>query len=367
MATVLEPSEWIPRATVAGLGALLQLCILKMEIFNRRTQDATFSNHRMEVLPIITIISGITFSLSTANTFFPYLCNIAPLISFVSVASAGCSMGFYQMERLYYCFSQSKVHNKYGYPQWIFAVMFGIGILLFIDFCIIPFFIYLPIIKCGINHKYQYYPYEYTIDGSSTNLSMWVNLNFICFALWDIVTLCLYAWKVFAINYRKSKHQSLPKAVKSRIISILNRIVILTLVYQITSFLTFINSAVYDNMQWEFEAMYALRWIPFTITSVFLSYSMFLMQSHNTKEYMRFLAVIYEYKIYWFGCCCFKDMIRNDLHSSNSMDSQDTETQPEFHKKDTLFETRNLSVPLSHIPVPKEISMDTTIVQEQDE
>ena len=355
---VLEPSEWIPVATAAGVCTLLHIRILRLETSSRSTREITFTSNWMKILPIVTIISGMIHAFINTIGYFKFVCNISLFFSFLTTITAGCSMGFYQIARLYYCFSQSKVYNKYGYPQWgVYSLLFIIGVLLFIDFVMIPFLIHSPDIKCGINDKYQYYSFEDTI-GASETISLWLNLALLCFAFWDITTLLLYAWKVFAMHRRKSNEKDLPKEAKEKIMSILNRIVILTLLYQIGNLIIFVNSLIHDNMEW--EEMYALKWIPYEFGLVLISYSMFLMQSHNTKEYIKFLSVVYKYKLYWFGCCFCKGMIRNDLYSSNSMNSMDSAKQVESGRKET--DITEFTKPGPVIQMPK-LSIDTTFVE----
>ena len=50
-----------------------------------------------------------------------------------------------------------------------------------------------------------------------------------------------------------------------------------------------------------------------TITSTFMSYSVFLMQEHNSSEYIKFLEIINKYKLYWFCGCCVKSLIIDGL------------------------------------------------------
>ena len=65
-------------------------------------------------------------------------------------------MGFYQLSRLYYCFSKNKIYSNKAYPNYLFIIMYIIGILLLFIGILSAWFGYIIIGKCGINNKFQY-------------------------------------------------------------------------------------------------------------------------------------------------------------------------------------------------------------------
>ena len=147
--------------------------------------------------------------------------------------------------------------------------------------------------------------------------------------------------------------------------SILNRILILTLLYQIP-----------------YIALSVIVWIPpheyirpiiYDIMAIMMSYSVFLMQSHNTKQYQKFLNILYCTKLYYIGCCCFGNMIKNDLYSSNSMNSsvgntKEIETKiPDTKRQSTIFETgSNTGLDVPNIAIKPTFSIESTIEEMTD-
>ena len=141
--------------------------------------------------------------------------------------------------------------------------------------------------------------------------------------------------------------------------SILNRIMVLTLFYQTGIFLYFILTVIkwYSNS----KIIHFMRGCTYYLCSVMISYSIFLMQTHNTKEYTHFLKILYKSKLYYIGCCCCGNMIRNDLYSSHSMNSVSQETEVEKKdarsRGDTGYETTDISVVDPKIELPPALSV----------
>ena len=71
----------------------------------------------------------------------------------IFVGLQGLAMGLYQISRLFYCFSSSKVHSNKGYPNWVFILMYGVGIGLVFGFLKLTFLdmTFSPLSTCGFN------------------------------------------------------------------------------------------------------------------------------------------------------------------------------------------------------------------------
>ena len=93
--------------------------------------------------------------------------------------------------------------------------------------------------KCGINNDYEYYKDDYTIVNKSL-LNM-VHVINIIYTFWDFGTLLLYICKVMSFKKYKSSKKTV---IYNRIMSILIKIVILTILYQIFAVLWIIISII---------------------------------------------------------------------------------------------------------------------------
>ena len=296
--------------------------------YQKRSSDEKiiYATALLEICPISEIICGMIFTLSLCVGHFPILCHISEQIGIIALAGQSVSIGFYQLSRLYYCFAQEMVHGTHGYPEFLYVIMYMIGIMIVISSSVFPWFVHDFDIKCGINDKYQYYPLP---DFQQTDqiTSNWRNATGIILIIWDITTLWLYTYKV--IQFRlKSKIQL---QIKKRFMSILNRILILTLCYESGWICVMVLSIIQDQLA-IIEVFYCVQCMT-AVASFMMSYTIFLMQQHNTDRYRKFLNGLYESKLYYIGCCCFGRMIRNDLYSSNSMNSPNIEMEAEASTK----------------------------------
>ena len=70
--------------------------------------------------------------------YTPGLCYFGYYINNVLGLSQSVFMGFDQLPRLYYCFSESNVHSTKGYHSSLFYVMFVIGFILITNHVLAP-------------------------------------------------------------------------------------------------------------------------------------------------------------------------------------------------------------------------------------
>lgn len=259
-------------------------------------------------------------------------------------------MGFYQLSRLDYCFSKEKVYSNKGYPSWLFLAMYAIGICGVMSMLIAPWLLYnTRIQKCGICwHDGTYlYTAKYSESPVGPMVSViLISVAIICYLFWDFTNLLLYALKIRTFK----KYENENSAIYKRIMSILYRVLILTLFYEIIAFLAIsIPTAIFilnrDGHSW-----IASLWISGSITSVVFSYSIYLMMQHNTRQYHTFLRVIDMMRLYYLLICCKGIIIHeldgiNDIQSDESMLSQEIEAQPIDKQKslENTYETHDLS------------------------
>ena len=99
------------------------------------------------------------------------------------------------------------------------------------------------------------------------------------------------------------------------------------------------------------------------MVSISLSYSMILMQQHNTDKYKKFLKILYNYNLYHICCCC-KSMIIYELESdveSKIEQNPDNDNKNDKKYEDTLYETNDVLVKdVYSKDKPFELSIETT-------
>ena len=276
-------------------------------------------------------------------------------------------MGFYQLARLYYCFANNQIHSDKGYPKKMYVIMYIFGIILAIN-AVVCFVMttnsdYGHINwKCGINENFEFY--SYPIQLMPRIGSPWLLISFILFVLWDLFTLILYLWK---INLFLSSVDRDPNVYK-RIMLILHKITILTLLYQITAVLLVgINTVIFivnndeHNFWVRFSARSSVAIVPFC-----LNYSMYLMMDHNERKYFKFLRVIHWMKLHWI-CCKWRYIVAEQLHGFDD-DSETTTQRRTTNTKSSKMDTTDLShhVGIKISEIDMQISAETTTINEDD-
>ena len=310
---VLSPEEWISNATINFICIIYNVLILKTEIRNRQATDLVITSKIMYYIPMIAFTYTVIANVFRFAQYFNGFCYVSFQIS-VSLRVYFNMMGLYQIARLYYCFAQSQVHSNMGYPNWLIYTLYVIGIVTTISRLGI-WRVYAFPTNCGINSQYQYFATfangrRKGNEGKATKafaVSMTIEL------IWDMTTLCLYVYKVLSFRKYKTKDPDVHK----RIMAILNRILLLTIVYEMTYLLFLPAGALwmsYSQKKW-INTIFSFA---YGLASTLTLYSLFLMQQHNTSEYLKFLRFTYRLGIYHCCLCCFKSIVKNEIE----MDSQ---------------------------------------------
>eukprot|EP01084_Bolivina_argentea_P034421 63692_1 len=198
------------------LAMIVVFFILKIEWKKRRYEKVTFTTKMLEVFSLTTLVASICKQFFYCVRWLNGFCHFAIHLAWMADITASISMGMYQLSRLWYCFSQSQVHSNKGYPNWIIKTMFTIGIFIFMNNIIAPWFAMRTPSVCGINKHYKYVS-KYNGDLFHSVGVIWYMSGKIIYSLWDIATLLLYIIKV--ISFKKFKSEQID--VYNRIISIL--------------------------------------------------------------------------------------------------------------------------------------------------
>ena len=260
-------------------------------------------------------------------------CFIGKPSQIMLISVQGIFMGFNQLARLHYCFSENSVHSAKCYPNWLFIIMIAIGSIILIMVLIYPWLWADELCASnGITDKYQWIS-PYSRD--APNVGLWINISMGVYIIWDFATLSLYIIKV--LSFRRFKQQN--EEVYNRIMFILKKVVILTVLYEIPALWCMASGTVYDSVseiENEEESIVVIICAIFYRTSwqfgsIIINLSVCLMQSHNEKEYDLFLRLLYKLKVYYVCCGCRKIFIDagSDIEAqlSLSVDSKSSVTQ----------------------------------------
>lgn len=146
-----------------------------------------------------------------------------------------------------------------------------------------------------------------TLDVQRVQFHNWYYTIVALTLLWDITTLLLYCYKI--MTFRKARALQ-HDAVWRKIVFVLQRIIIVTLFYQI-SILTLrgIGGVLREIPQ--LASLHMMKYLAHNaivgLLSVTYSISMYLMMEHNTDDYIRFLRCFkWSYLKYICFCCCHR-------------------------------------------------------------
>ena len=354
----IKPAEfWIPLCVIVFIFFLLNTRLVFKECKTRKSKNITLTTKYLALWSILCMIFGSISLLFITLSDFPGVCYISLYLARIFTFGQPLTLEFYQLSRLYYCFARNQVYSNNGYPNWLFVIMFGVIIICYmiLVFLIMDHYV----ISCGINNRYQayenvqyfrnqqLYPYAATIAVAG-------------YIIWDVITLMLY---IFKIRMFTKSTNSKDDKVKNRILSILNKITIITLFYQFIAFLIGAITSFLPNRN-----LYRIV-IEGLISLIFIlySYSIYIMMDHNKKSYQWFLKILYRFKLY-FVCYCFckkrlmeqLNEMRMDLTTINDKSDRDSHQQIEK----TEYDTKMHDITVNHAKIEVrnlEFSVETTI------
>ena len=126
------PWEWISYTVTSIICTIINYAILKKEYNKRKSSAITFQSQYFKIWSILTLFTGFIVSMVMSIQYFPYTCYVGFRLASFLPTTQFVFMGFYQLSRLYYCFSLTKIHSNKGYPNWMFIIMYIIGYIILI-------------------------------------------------------------------------------------------------------------------------------------------------------------------------------------------------------------------------------------------
>ena len=281
---VVSASYWMSFSALQILLVFISLLILRHEWKKRKEIDVKFTTKSLRLTSITCIIFGLVSNISFFFLWFDGLCIFTGWLANVSMYIQFLSMGFYQLSRLYYSFANDQIHSDKGYPKWIFITMIMFGIVIFIIYSISLMFDDPTGLnaECGINSKYEYQ--YFPINNNHQRLTLFGQfLSLLAYVVWDLITLSLYMVKIKVFN----KYEKSEPIVYKRILSILYKIAIITLYYDISLLIGTVLTFIVHG----FELIW-FEWIAGVIGSggtILYSVSIMLMMDYNSGLYGSFL------------------------------------------------------------------------------
>lgn len=279
------------------------------------------------------------------------------------------SMGYYQLSRLKYCFSNDQIHSTKGYPKWLFIFMYVLGIILCINWILWMTSTNLSADDpgtlfsfCGIKTRSNYEFHQSLITTFNIQWrEIWGIILAGFYLIWDLFTLSLYVYKIRAFRKFSESHKN--EAVNKRISSILHKIFILTMFYEIVALMVILLMIPAEYV-FDFSIWVTYDLIACIISPTFL-YAMHLMMEHNKERYFEFLQRIYYLKLHWI-CCKYRYIVIDQIEEfesnlavmieSNTIKHQDGEKQTKRISGTGTLRAMNLKGP--------ELSIDSTIYEE---
>eukprot|EP01083_Nonionella_stella_P055218 145731_1 len=366
IATEVEsPTEWISKCVVYLLAIIVNGLILLREVLKRKSERAHFTTKSLEYTSIFTVLCGLIASFFGFMDSFNIFCTIGTNGSWIFEFFQVILMGFYQLSRLHYCFAQSQVHSNKGYPNWLINLMYAIGVC--IGLSSLCWAAFGNPISCGINTNYEMVR---TYSDTENNLwiyFIWLNVTITLYLIWDLGTLSLY------INKRQSfrKFESENIDIYRRIALILNRILILTVFYELIVLLAMIIALLTDFYPHVLGVHGSiLHYFVLELSNVATSYSMIMMQEHNNQEYHLCLKITYAIGLCHVCCCCFQSNVRYELdihkkEKEKEMQNVENEIATTNTRVDdtSIWHTVDNTIKMEH-SVPRQVSIPTVMQTE---
>eukprot|EP01084_Bolivina_argentea_P139595 245562_1 len=333
-----EPYLWVTCVVVGFITFITNTYILYHEMDRRRNNECQFTTKYLKISSLVCIISGSLFGFFQFTLWFPIFCYFGVQIIGIFITTQTIFMGFFQLSRLYYCFAKNQCYSDKGYSNYLFIIMYTFGFIFLIWSCVYSWFTGFKS-ECRIDkHGILYYKYTSTVIDNNETYRPLIGGSSLVLLCWDLFTLFLYIYKV--ISFRKYKQKN--AKVHERIMNILYRILLITVMYETMNFIGSLMLFFADILVW---------FIFGGLSSIVYSYSMVLMQEHNSKKYDTIIEKIYCLKLHYLfmccGCCCIVSYVnRKVMNDSQEQQLEDIQLQNVQQKKkenDDTFQTGNIS------------------------
>ena len=339
----LEFYKWVASSALGLCTMIVTGALLRSEAKHRKSGSAQFTTPYLKWWAHLCILCSFVYGLSVSLKFFDAFCFVMPFVEILSAFGFLTCMGFYQLSRIYYCFSQSKVYSNKGYPDWLFVLMHAVGVVVLANVLIAMSLEYIPS-SCGIDDEYvfqvQYIDYA-THSDSERFWALYFGGIMLCYLCWDIATFLMYLLKLW--SFRRYKTQN--AAIYQRIVSILHRVVVTTILYEVTvAAVTVVAVSIFAN-RCRFcrgHSRALVLDLLGALSSMIYAYAMFLTLSHNTPHYVRFLRLVRRLRLSYI-CCGGRHMVVEQLKELDVNDSEQVQDR-EISADVSTYETADITL-----------------------
>ena len=297
----LRPVHWCIWLFIGIITAIIISTVIQFECKKRRLKSTLFASDNLKFTSAASIVCGMIAAIYLCLEMLPGVCLLEHSVSLAFFAAQFIFLGLYQLSRLHYCFGKHSAHHEKGYPKWLFIAMVIIGIAIWLSWVILVTFGQSKPSTCrftkDLNLEFVYRNssilFEGNLDEQQNQFYECHHLIFGMLHLWDITTLLLYCCKIKTFRKLSALQRD---AVWRKIMFILERIVIITLFYQISLFL--VNLSHYLAVKMRESQVSIVLVIPnltigcASLMAVLYALSMYLMMDHNSDEYVQFLRCL---------------------------------------------------------------------------
>ena len=314
---ILTPLQWTIWMIIGIIGLILTGCTALFEYKKRRSETSWFASDYMRITSAVSIGCGVTSTTMQCLELIPGFCYLQHTVGPIAVGAQFLFLGLYQLSRLHYCFSQNSANHHNGYPQWTFVVMVTVGVLTLMFFAMLMIFGRILPSRCGLVQKYSFeWEYDDSVwfrgdpEDQMNEFYRWYFMLVVLGSIWDIIILLMYYFKIKSFRKTKALRKD---AVWRKVMFILQRIIILTLFYQLT--LLIANSSliaagyITDTMLDRLSIHHVAR----ASFNVLYSIVVYLMMEHNTDEYLGFLRCFKRLYLNYICFCCCHRMVDRQL------------------------------------------------------
>ena len=230
--------------------------------------------------------------------------------------------------------------------------MYIIGVILCINTTLSSSAYYIKF--CKITDDISYYEESIYYIPSLNALGF---LNVAVFIIWDITTLILYIAKL--CKFLKVIHGIDDNKLKigNRIKSILFRIIVCTLLYESGFVFSVFYVAIGEELIQNESVYRVFGHFALSMVIIIVSYSMFLMQEHNHKEYRNLLKILYP-------ICCCKTLMMTELEEVKNLEIT-LDNNKDVNATENTIDTTGNDISADHGKVQHnpQMSVDSTKVE----
>eukprot|EP00483_Globobulimina_turgida_P012559 UN12582 len=232
-----------PQLVTCWIGRILIVCILcltiyvfqshiKKEFERHEAEQQSSSTTRNIYKRIFEYWSRIVFASCVISSCLLMLSTILAICKHIHTYSAACilftkmTLTFYQISRLQHCFSQQRINShSYGYHPCVFIIFYVAGSF------VVATIILLQLYTRTVETKFGCI--LFAIQGTSKVIGI---IMLLYFFLWDLGVLIAYIFQIYQLTHHSKDHQTIHK-----IKIVLQKIVVLTLLFEFSSVFAFYN------------------------------------------------------------------------------------------------------------------------------